>query len=198
MFTGVGLTVDVHRAGHERHARGLGEVAVLGQHGHGRQHRHARLAHGHDVRAGPEHLQELDDVVDDLVQPERAVLEADVAGVVPVRDVHVVVRQQRADGVGEQGREVPGQRGDDQHPRLGRRALGQVLGEAQQRAERRPRDDLLVHGDRPHPGRGLDADLVDPEGEPLVGDRAVDEDLVRGAQPADGIQVGDRGRQQVQ
>jgi hypothetical protein len=54
------------------------------------------------------------------------------------------------------------------------------------------------HGHRPHPGRGLDADLVDPEGKPLVGDGAVDEDLVRGAEPADGIQVGDRGWQQVQ
>ena len=83
-----------------------------------------------------------------------------------------------------------------QHARLGRRAVGQVLGEPQQRAERGPRDDLLVHGTADPVG--LDDGLAYPEGEPLVGDRAVDEDLVRGAQPADGIEVGDRGRQQVQ
>ena len=138
MFTGVGLTSTSTGPATSVMLAGCATLRSSASTRDRREHRHARLADGHDVRARSEHLQELDDVVDDLVQPERAVLEADVAGVVPVGDVDVVVGQQRADGVGEQGREVPGQRGDEQHARLRRRAVGQVLGEAQQRAERGP------------------------------------------------------------
>jgi hypothetical protein len=93
---------------------------------------------------------------------------------------------------------VPRQRRDQEHARLRRRTLGQVLREAQQRAERRARDDLLVHGDHLRTRGRLDTDLVDGEGEPFVGDRAVDEDLMRRAEAADGVQVAEWRRQQVE
>ena len=57
---------------------------------------------------------------DVVVEAERAVLEPDVAGVVPVGDVHVVVGHERAHGGAEQGREVPGQGGDQQRPAAAR------------------------------------------------------------------------------
>ncbi len=68
-----------------------GEQRDRGQHGHG------GLADGDDVGVRTEVPERLHDVLDVLVQPERPVLDRDVAGVVPVDDVHVVVGEQRAD-----------------------------------------------------------------------------------------------------
>jgi hypothetical protein len=116
------------------------------------------------------------------------VLEADVARVAPVGQVHVVIGQQCADRVGEQGREVPRHRRHDQYPRLAPLA-GQVLDEAQQRAEGGLGDGLLPHADDHGTVRAADGDLVDAERQPAVGDSSVDHHLVHGTDAADGVEL---------
>ena len=82
---------------------------------------------------GPRCVERADRVVDVLVEAERPLVERDVAGVVPVGEVHVEVGEQRAHGVAQQRREVAGQRRDDEHRGPGPRS---VLGEVQQAGER--------------------------------------------------------------
>ena len=86
------------------------------------------------VRAGTDGLEKRDDVGDIVVEAEGAVGQRRVAGVAPVGDVDVVVRQQGLDRAAQQGGEVAGQRRDQQDARL----LGiALLAEAHQVAERR-------------------------------------------------------------
>ena len=75
-----------------------------------------------------------------IVQAESAVLQGHVAGVVPVRDVHLMVDQQGAHGFAQQGGEMPGQGGDQQHLGLPGAA---VLAKVQQRAKRRCERDFF-------------------------------------------------------
>ena len=53
------------------------------------------------------HLEELDQVLDIFVEAEAAVPDADVAGIGPVGDVDVMVRQQNAHGIAQKRREMP-------------------------------------------------------------------------------------------
>ena len=69
--------------------------------------------------AGPDELEEGHDLAHVVVETERTVLEADVACVEPVDDVDVVIGHQRPNGGTQQGGEVAGQRGDQQHLGLG-------------------------------------------------------------------------------
>ncbi len=143
-----GVDAAVHRAGHQGQAARRGGVVVLGHQRGGGQCRHAGLAHGHQVRAGAHGAQEGDDLQGVVVQPEAAAAQRHVARVVPVGDVHVVVAQQRAHGVAQQGGEVARQRRGQQHPRLRRAARGHQPPEVQQRAERRHQRGLLHHRHR--------------------------------------------------
>ena len=103
-------------------------------------------------------------MLDIFVEAEAAVPDADVARIGPVGDVHVVLGQQHAHRVAQQGREMAGERRHQQHLRLRRRAF---LGEAQQRAERRGQHLFLVH--RHDLVAGLD--LLDAEGRPAMAER---------------------------
>ena len=106
--------------------------------------------------AGAHRFEEPDQVLDIFIEAEAAVPHADVARIGPVGDVHVVLGQQDAHGIAQQGREMPGKRRHQQHARLRR---GTLLGEAEQGAEGGGEYLLLVHRHRfiAHPG------LVDAE-----------------------------------
>ena len=108
----------VDRPAHQRDRGGHAEVAPFG-HDRGRgDHRHARLAHRDHVGVGAEEVQEVDDVVDVVVEIELIRLHRDHAGVAPVGDVDLVIRQHRLDGAAKQSRVVARERGHDQHPRV--------------------------------------------------------------------------------
>ena len=134
------IDARVDGAGHQRHAARLRRVSRLRHDGDGGEDLHARLADGDDVRARPDRLEEADDVLDIFVEAEGAVLDADVAAIVPIRDEDVVVGKQRPDGAAQQRREMAGQRRDEEHARF--EPLN-VLAEAQQRAKRRLQDAAL-------------------------------------------------------
>ena len=82
---------------------------------------------------GPDLLEEADQVVHVVLDPEPARRQRHLAGVDPVGDVDVVVAQQRLDRAAQQRGEMPRQRRRHQHPRLRR---VHVLGEVQQVPER--------------------------------------------------------------
>ena len=151
----------VDGAGHQRHAARLRRVFRLRHDGNGGKDLHARLADGDDVRARPHRLEEADDVLDIFVEAEGAVLEADVAAIVPIRDEDVVVGKQRPDGAAQQRSKMAGQRRDEEHARF--EPLN-VFAEAQQRAKRRLQDRLFPHGDLAVPDR----DRLDAVGRALV------------------------------
>ncbi len=105
---------------------------------HGRLH--AGLAHRHHVRAGPEVLQHLDQVVDIVLEPEPSLRQRHFARIAPVGDVDVMILQHRLHGVAQESREVSRQRSDQQHFRLRR---VDILPEVQQAAERQVQRRLL-------------------------------------------------------
>jgi TPR repeat protein len=86
--------------------RRLGGVVVFRHDGRGSQRRHAGLAHGHHVGVWAYGFDEADHVGYVVVQPEDAVRQRHIAGVVPVGDVNVVVLQQRAHGFAQQRRQL--------------------------------------------------------------------------------------------
>ena len=136
-WLGVGQFVDlrgihprIDRAGHQGESPRLRRVVVGRHQCRGGQGGGARLADGQHVHAGPDVLQVGDDLGDVIVQTEAPMLDADVACVVPVGHVHVVVGQQRAHGRPEQGGEVPGQGGHQEHSGLGLTDV--VLGEVEE------------------------------------------------------------------
>jgi hypothetical protein len=71
------------------------------------------------LAAGPQRREEVDQVRGVLVEPEAALGRRHVAHVVPVGDVDVVVDEQGAHRVAQQGREVARHRRDDEHLGLG-------------------------------------------------------------------------------
>ena len=105
----------VDRARHQGHAARLAGMVVLGHQRGRRQRLHAGLADGDHVRARPHRLEERDQVLDIFVEAEAAVPDADVARIGPVGDVDVVLGQQHAHRVAQQGGEVAGQRRHQQH-----------------------------------------------------------------------------------
>jgi hypothetical protein len=100
-------------------------------------------------------------------------LEPDVAGVVPVGDIHVVIGEKRTHGGPEQCREVPSQGGHQEHGRL---RFGDLFDEVQEGRERGGEHDLLLHG------RLLPAhdDRVDAERRTLVRETGTPDHLVAG------------------
>ena len=165
------MDAGVDRPGHQRHAARLRRIAVLRHDGGRDQRGDAGLADRDDVRARPQHFEKFDQMADVVVESERAVLDRNVAHVVPVGDVDVVLRQHRAHGRAQQRREVAGQRRDQQDARL---RLLDVLLEVQQGAERRDMRRLL--GDRDLPV--ADRHPVDPERRALVGEPRARDQLI--------------------
>ena len=105
-----GAFTRVDRAAHHDHrARQVGFL-VLRHQRHRGEHRHGRLAHRDDVQVRRQQADELAHVVDIVVEVERAGAHRHHAGVDPVGDVHVVVRQHRAHRVAQQSRVVPRKR----------------------------------------------------------------------------------------
>ena len=98
--------------------RGCAGLSRLGHDGSGGQHLHARLADGDDVRAGAHLLQPIDEMGDIVVEAEAAVRGADIAGIVPVGDADIVLRQHGAHQAAQQSGEMPGQGRHHQHARL--------------------------------------------------------------------------------
>ena len=146
-----GVDAAVHRAGHQGQAARLGRVVVFRHDGGGRQCRHTRLAHGHQVRAGTNGFGKANHVVDVIVQPKRAVVQAHVPGVVPVGDVDIVVLQQGACSFTQQGGKVTRQGGHQQHRRLVGQVGGRVFFEAQQGSKRQSQDAFFRDSQLPLP-----------------------------------------------
>ncbi len=67
---------------------------------------------------GPQLVEKSDEVLGIFVEPEFALVERNVAGVMPVGNVNVVILQQGFDGAAQQRGEVAGHRRDQQHARL--------------------------------------------------------------------------------
>ena len=118
------------------------------------EHRHRGLADRDHVGVAAQRVQHLDDVVDVVVEVERAGGERHHPGVLPVGDVDVVVGQQRLDRAAQQRRVVAGHRRHQQHLRVAALAVGRTrarnaeagrtaaptpTGRAPARSRRRPR-----------------------------------------------------------
>ena len=102
-----------------------------------------------------------------------------------------MVREQPPHGRPEQGREVAGQRGHDEHRRT--RRVG-VLLEVEEVAERGRVGDRLVHGAGPIGRR----DLLDPEGRPVVAEPGPRDQLGAGPEQAGLGGGGEPRRQRVE
>ena len=113
-----------------------------------------------------------------FVETEFALIEWNVAGVVPVGDVDVVILQQGLHGAAQQRCEMAGHRRHQQQARLLRRIL---LLEMQQRAERRRVGDLLGHLQFPV----ADQHLVDAVRRAGIGQRGARDQLQRGGEPSE-------------
>jgi len=70
------------------------------------------------VGVAAERVQHRNHVVDVIVEIEWPLRQRHDAGVAPFGDVDVVIGQKGLDGAAQQGRKMPGQRRDDQQPRL--------------------------------------------------------------------------------
>ena len=149
------------------------------------------MAHREHVDPGTDPAEERHDVVDVVVETEGSLGQRNVAGVVPIGDVHVVVLREGAHGRPEQGGEVPGERGHDKH--FGLDDLG-VLGEVQERGERRRHHHLLAHAHR----LALDLHGVDAEGGSMMGEPGPRHQLVGGRDPADDRVLTNRSREAIE
>ncbi len=167
----------IDRPRHEREARRLGRVAVLGHQRGGRQGGDSGLAYGHQVCAPAEGAQEGDQVLHKLVEAESPGQQRDIARVVPVGNVDVMVGQHSLHGPAQQGGEVAGHRGNQQHARL---AADAVAAEMQQRAEWRTRHDFLGNLHR----QPVDDYAVNTECGPVVGQAGQRQDLASGPERA--------------
>ncbi len=83
-----------------------------------RQRGNGRLADRNEVCAGAEHLQKTDEVVNEIIEIECAMPQRDVARVVPVREIDIVVTQQRLHRSAQQSREMTRHWRNEQHARL--------------------------------------------------------------------------------
>ena len=111
----------VDRSRHQGQRRRPRRMIVLRHDRRGRQRRDRGLADRDHVRARPELVQEGDEVVGVVLQPEPALVGRNVARVVPVGDVDVVILQQRLHGAAQQRGEMAGHRRHQQQAGLLRR-----------------------------------------------------------------------------
>jgi hypothetical protein len=122
-----------------------------------------RLAHRDHVGARTQNLLKADQVVDELIQPEHAVRQRRIAGVLPICNVDIVFGHHNLQRAAQQRREMARHRGNQQHFRLRR---GDVLAEPEQRRERRFVGDFLGHGNP----LALEHDAVQPIGRAPMGE----------------------------
>jgi len=145
----------VDRAGDEGEAAWTGSLAGSGLQGDGGQHERRGLAHREYMVVGTQRPHGLERVLDVLVEPEPAVGDRDVPGVVPVQHVHVVVGEHGAHHGPQQRGEVPGDRPDEQRRWL---PVHAGLGEVPPRGERGRQNGTDRHVGDPV----LDRHRVDP------------------------------------
>ena len=130
-----GIAPRVDGAAHQDHRLWRARVVVGIHQRHRGQHRNRRLAHRHDARAGAEMAQELRDIIDIVVEIECAADRRNHAGVDPVGDVNIVMRQHRLHGSAQQRGIVARHRRDDQHLVLGSTPVVVQLAKVQKTAE---------------------------------------------------------------
>ena len=133
------------RAAHHGDGAGQGRVVSRLHQRHRRQHRHGGLAHRHHVQVGPERPEHLHDVVDVIIEIEAPGRDRHHAGVGPVGDEDLVVRQESLDGAAQQRRVMARHRRHDQHLGLVL-AAGRGAVEGEEPAERLRPNDALRHG----------------------------------------------------
>ena len=112
----VGARVDGTAGQHERQRYG-GIVFRLHQR-RGGQHRHGRLAHGKHMHVAAEEAEHADHGVDVVVEIEAAGDLRHVARVLPVRDVNLMLGQERLDGAAQERGKVARHGCDQQQPRV--------------------------------------------------------------------------------
>ena len=112
------IDARIDRAAHQHH--GMGNIGVLRRlhAGDRRHHRHRRLAHRQHMHVAVQEVQHRDHVVDIVVEVEPAFGERHHAGVGPIGDIDVVVRQQAFHGPAQQRGIVTRHRRHDQQARL--------------------------------------------------------------------------------
>ena len=131
------ILARVDRAAHQRHRQRNVRIVLRLHAGDSGKHRHGGLAHANDVRLAAERVQHRDHVIDVVVEVEAPVRKRHHAGIDPLGDVDVMVRQERLDRAAQQRRVVARHRRDDEQFRLRapRRMLHRAL-EMQEPAER--------------------------------------------------------------
>jgi len=129
--------------------------ATAGEHGD------AGLTHADDVGTRPQYLQKGDDVIDKIVEPERAVLEADIASIVPVGDIDVMIGEEHLRRPAQQGGKMPRHR---RHQKDARLRDCEVFFETQQGTKGRSMNHGLAYGDT----TSADRHSVDAEGRPAM------------------------------
>ncbi len=127
------IDAGIDRSTHQGHASGLGGVALRRHQRHRRQHRHRGLAHRDDVQIGRELPHECDHQIDVIVQVEAAIEHRYFARIGPIRDVDVMVLEQRFHGPAQQRGEMARERRHHQDARP--RMLDVLLFEVEQRAK---------------------------------------------------------------
>ena len=184
------LDPRVDRSGHQGQRGRAGRVVVLRHDGGCGQRRDRRLADRHHVCARTDLVEEGDQMVGVVLEPEAAGMKRNVARVMPVGDVDIVVLQQRLHGAAQQGGEMAGHRRHQQQPWLLRRIL---LLEVQERAERGGEGDFLGYLQL------LIADQypVDAVGRPMIGEGGARDQFERRGEPAK-QSVGDALRHQIE
>ena len=134
------IAARVDRPAHQRHG-GRHEAVAARLHERRRgKHRNRRLADRHDMRVRPERMEDVDEVVDIVVEVERAFADRHHARIGPVGDVDFGMRQHRLDRAAQQRRIVAGHRRHDQQLAVGLAAGRQRALEMDQVAERPPPD----------------------------------------------------------
>ena len=113
----------INGAGHQ--GKGGGYLLSCARHeGDGGENGNGGLAHGENMDGiTPKDLNELPHVTGIGIQPEGTRGEGNIPGVLPIRNVHVVIGAHRSHGVPKKGGEVAGEWGHDQHRGLGRNLL---------------------------------------------------------------------------
>ena len=100
------VDAGIHRSAHQRHAARL--VRIIG-HGHitgGHQHRHTGLTHRQHMCVRPQMLHKLNQVIDIIIEVEGTIAERYIAGVAPIGDVDLMIRQKLAHRTTQQRSEV--------------------------------------------------------------------------------------------
>ena len=113
---------------------------------------------------------EFNQMLGEVVEVEAAIAQRHIARVMPVGDIDVVLGQQNANRIAQQGREMAGHRRNHQHRRL---MDGRIFLEMKQRRERRRKGRLFGDGDF----LITDHDGIEAERRPLVGQAGAADDL---------------------